>query len=149
MNPQEYEGVLSDWLSGSLFEAKDKFHIVAMGGFGKLYVWGEKYGFSFTIIPSESWMVSQHDFSTAPADMDLHVQCFFMSEDRSYMDTYDLFDEACARLGKLDVGEIYGFHPALALGGAIDVKNLQKVSAVEHLTFLAQLEDLSILQMPD
>jgi hypothetical protein len=149
VNPQEYESVLSEWLSGSIFEGKDKFHVVAMGGFGELYAWGEKYGFSFTIIPSESWIVPQHDFSTPPADMDIHAQCFFMSEKRDYMDTYDLFDETFAQLGQLKIGEIYGFQPALALGGAVAVENLQKVSAIEHLTFLAQLEDLSILQMPE
>jgi hypothetical protein len=149
VNPQEYEGALSSWLSGSVFEGKDSFHVIAMGGFGELYVWGERFGFSFTIIPSESWIVPQHDFSTPQMDIDLHIRCFFLSEERSYMDTYDLFEEACARLGKLKSGEIYGFQPALALGGAVAVENLQKVSAVEHLTFLAQLEDLSILQMPD
>ncbi|EGH49688.1 hypothetical protein PSYPI_47778, partial [Pseudomonas syringae pv. pisi str. 1704B] len=34
--------------------------------------------------------------------------------------------------------EIYGFVPALALGGPMELKNLQRVKLIEHLEFLSQ-----------
>jgi len=59
-----------------------------------------------------------------------------------------MFDEALGKLGPLEATQIYGFVPALALGGARQVSNLQIVSAVEHLTFLAQLDELEVLRLP-
>lgn len=37
---------------------------------------------------------------------------------------------------------MYGFVPALALGGPATLEHLQKVKAVEHRVMLAQLSDL-------
>jgi hypothetical protein len=43
---------------------------------------------------------------------------------------------------------MYGFVPALALGGMPQIKNIEKVSAVEYLTLLAELEALSVVHLP-
>lgn len=56
-----------------------------------------------------------------------------------------LFSPALARLGGLKNDEMYGFLPALALGGPATLDHLQKVPAVEHLVMLAQLSDLRVL----
>ncbi|WP_426342889.1 T6SS immunity protein Tdi1 domain-containing protein [Pseudoduganella sp. S-14] len=40
---------------------------------------------------------------------------------------------------------MYGFSPALALGGASMLKNLRNVKAVEHLILLAQLAPLRLI----
>lgn len=44
-----------------------------------------------------------------------------------------------AKLGPLEVDEMYGFVPTLTIGGAPKLENLQKVKIMEHLTFLADL----------
>lgn len=149
VNPREYDGALSEWLSGSIFEGKDNFHVIATGAFGKIYVWGEEYGNSFSIVATESYIAPRHNFSARPKDKDFDIRCFFSSKKPRYLDSYEMFDQAVARLGRLDVGQMYGFFPAVAIGGTRTVENIQKVSAVEHLTFLAQLEGLSILKIPD
>lgn len=148
VDPQEYEGVLVEWLSGSQFEGKDDFHVIALNAFGDLSIWGEKFGYAFTIASPVSYVVPRQSFTVLPDDMDREVQYFFLTQNRDYEDTYDLFEEAHAELGELEYGQMYGFVPALALGGAVVVENLQKVSAVEHLTFLAQLDELGVLPMP-
>jgi hypothetical protein len=51
----------------------------------------------------------------------------------------DLFDAALPRLGPPSANEVYGFVPALALGGSEDPDNLQRVGANEHLAILFQL----------
>lgn len=43
-------------------------------------------------------------------------------------------------LGPLAWGEIYGFVPALSLGGRNSIRYLQKMQMVEHLVFLASME---------
>ncbi|RMP31864.1 GAD-like domain protein [Pseudomonas coronafaciens pv. atropurpurea] len=44
---------------------------------------------------------------------------------------------------------MYGFVPALALGGPMELENLQKVKTIEHLTFLSQLSPLQDWGFPD
>jgi hypothetical protein len=149
VNPQEYEGVLEEWLSGSIFEGKDDFHVIAMNAFGELYVWGELFGFCFSIIPTESYAVPRKNFVEPSRDPDFDIHCFFLSRDSAYEDIYDLFSAARSRLGGLKFGEVYGFRLAPILGGAINANNLEKTSAVEYLSFLAQLDELEILQMPE
>jgi hypothetical protein len=51
----------------------------------------------------------------------------------------DLFDAALARLGPPNADEIYGFVPALGLGGAEDAASLERVDALVHLDILRQL----------
>ncbi len=40
---------------------------------------------------------------------------------------------------------MYAFVPALALGGVNKLENLQKVKAIEHLNFLAELGEKRIM----
>ena len=50
-----------------------------------------------------------------------------------------LFELALARLGPLDHDTLYGFVPALWLGGEVRVENLQKLDAHGHLELLSQI----------
>ena len=59
-----------------------------------------------------------------------------------------MFTPALAKLGRLKHDEMYGFVPALALGGTSTLANLQKVKAVEHLVLLAQLAPLGVITSP-
>jgi hypothetical protein len=148
VNPQEYEPVLSAWLEGSWFEDKDAFYVIARSAFGELYVWGERFGFSIVIFSPESYAIPQHEFQAIPESVNFDLRCFFSAQSRDANDFDGLFAKAYQRLGPLAVDELYGFVPALALGGGIEAKNVQKVSAVEHLIFLAEIEDLKILRLP-
>ncbi|EGH08166.1 hypothetical protein PSYMP_05689, partial [Pseudomonas amygdali pv. morsprunorum str. M302280] len=53
------------------------------------------------------------------------------------------------KLGPLKSDEMYGFVPALALGGPMELEKLQKVKTIEHLTFLSQLSPLQDWGFPD
>jgi hypothetical protein len=59
-----------------------------------------------------------------------------------------LFARARKKLGVLAAGEMYGFVPALALGGTASVATLEKVAIIEHLDILAQLGPLRIFENP-
>ena len=65
------------------------------------------------------------------------------------MQYYDepLFADALKRLGPLDEGEVYGFVPALQLGGAFDVEHLRRMRLAEHASFIAQLQPLKLTRL--
>lgn len=78
------------------------------------------------------------------------LQLFFASSSR---DAYDLkevddqplFERALEKLGPLDHDTMYGFVPALALGGEPSLDLLQKLSAQAHLDVLSQMTELQVM----
>ncbi|WP_322404849.1 DUF1851 domain-containing protein [Massilia luteola] len=50
-----------------------------------------------------------------------------------------LFQRALKKLGPLEPDEVYGFEPAIALGGKMRPENLAKLKLDVHLTILRQL----------
>jgi hypothetical protein len=82
-------------------------------------------------------------------EFDDKIALFFASQNRESNDLDDLFQLALKKLGSLQPDEMYGFVPALALGGPGDLKHLQKLKTIEHLTFLSQLAPLTDWGFPD
>lgn len=60
-----------------------------------------------------------------------------------------IFPAALKRLGRLAPGEIYGFVPALQLGGDSVVQNVHKFPIVEHLLLLASLTEFRLKRYVD
>jgi hypothetical protein len=85
----------------------------------------------------------------SPDRFDEEIEGFFVSMDREANDFDDLFEEALKKLGPLKPDEMYGFVPAIALGGPGTLNTLQKVKTIEHLTFLSQLSPLTDWGFPD
>ena len=78
------------------------------------------------------------------------MQLFFSSTSRDTYDVIDsddqpLFERALAKLGPLDHDTMYGFVPALALGGEPSLDRLQKLEAHIHLSILSQVTELRIM----
>ena len=141
VNPQEYEGVVSSWIEGTSFEERDTYHLIARSAFGDLYLWGEKTGFSLKIISCISRCVI-YDFEITNNEMDRELQNFLLSTEVEYNDFDDLFKPAKKKLGTLRHDEMYGFVPALMLGGSASLDHVEKLKAVEHLILLSQLAEL-------
>jgi hypothetical protein len=51
--------------------------------------------------------------------------------------------------GALALGEVYGFVPALALGGAAHVETAKRMKALEHFAILAQAGKVGLYEYPD
>lgn len=141
VNPQEYDGVVASWLEGTPFEGRDNYHLIARGAFGDLYLWGETTGYSLKITSLYSRCV-MNDPVVSSGDMDAELQSFILSRNPESNDFEDLFEPARKKLGMLRHDEMYGFVPALMLGGSETLANLEKVKAVEHLMILSQLAEL-------
>ncbi|WP_268800130.1 GAD-like domain-containing protein [Pseudomonas huanghezhanensis] len=141
VNPQEYEGVVASWIEGTKLEERDTYHLIARGAFGDLYLWGEKTGFSLKITSVFSRCVI-HDFEITSEEMDRELQGFIVSRNVDSNDVEDLFNPTRRKLGTLRHDEMYGFVPALMLGGEPTLDQVEKVKAVEHLILLSQLSEL-------
>ncbi|HEL5052451.1 TPA: DUF1851 domain-containing protein [Stenotrophomonas maltophilia] len=144
-DPDEYAEALHAWLYGTEFYGKDHYYVIGRTAFGDLTLWGTKTGRSLTIncpwamiFPTDKsrWMKEGKE------DFLISAWVAFMTfDDMDETDDNDalLFDRAVKQLGPLAHDEMYGFVPALALGGPCRLDHLQKVKAAEHLLFLAQL----------
>jgi len=141
VNPQDYEEVVKSFIQGTSLEGRDTYHIIARGAFGDLYLYGEKTGFSLDIVPYTSNYCGRTREPGA-TDTNKEVQGFFLLMERESNDFGDFFEPAKNKLGRLKCDEIYGFIPALALGGAVKLENIEKVKMVEHLVLLSQLSPL-------
>ncbi|EPF64475.1 GAD-like domain-containing protein [Pseudomonas syringae] len=148
VNPQDYEHILDQWISATSLYQQDNYHVIARSAFGILYIWGEKNGYCLTLNAYIS-RYSTRKSIFAGEKLDLGAKAFFSSMIAEYNDLDDLFKPALKSLGALKSDEMYGFVPALALGGPMELKNLQKVKTIEHLTFLSQLSPLQDWGFPD
>ena len=150
-DPDDYSEVLNAWLYGTNFHRKDKYYVIGRTAFGKLVVWGTKSGPSLTIVANMA-MIFPSDKSDRIKDgyADSMISNWLAATRRSSLDEDDdddrpLFERALKALGPLAEDEIYGFVPALGMGGPARLDHLKKVKAVEHLIFLAQLGDPKIM----
>jgi len=148
VNPAEYDAVVGPWLEQSGIANPDSYHVVARGAFGDLYLWQSVTGSKLTLD------VNYHRFlltslKLSPSRADARVRSFFVSKNRTSNDFNGLFSKALNKLGPLQPDEMYGFVPAIALGGPGTLNTLQKVKTIEHLTFLSQLSPLTDWGLPD
>jgi hypothetical protein len=148
VNPQEYEGVVASWIGGTKFEERDAYHLIARSAFGDLYLWGEKTGASLKITSVLS-RCDVDDFEITSDELDRELQNFLLSTEVEYNDFGDLFQPAKKKLGTLRHDEMYGFVPALMLGGPDTLDHLEKVKAVEHLILLSQITELQPYSFSD
>ncbi|WP_199610067.1 GAD-like domain-containing protein [Flocculibacter collagenilyticus] len=151
VNPDDYEDILREWLQGTPFEENDDYYVIARGAFGKLFVWGERTGQSIKIegnygmiFPTDCTDDLNEDGAT------LTIELFFSSLykesiDLLGIDDKPLFERTFKKLGELSSDEMYGFEPALALGGEPKLENLKKVPVLEHLSFLASLGEKRVM----
>ena len=148
VNPQEYEGVTASLIEGTILEKRDRYHLIARGAFGDLYFFGEKTGFSLKIL-AHVGRYRGSEYALTKADMDREVQSFFLSKEKASVDFDDMFEPAKKKLGMLKHDEMYGFVPALVLGGSSELASLEKVTAVEHLILLSQIATLEPYSFSD
>lgn len=146
VDPDEYEDLVDEWLADTQLEQLNAFHVIARSAFGDLYVCGEKSGRSVTIacpIHMISALPKELKAKTKD-DLNLSIRSFFAFSKPTRFDMQDesgqpLFERAMAKLGALESDEIYGFEPAVVLGGKVNLENLAKVKTDVHLTILRQL----------
>ena len=144
VNPSEFEEIKDEWLRDTFLPQVDNFHVIARTAFGKMFLWGEKTGNSVVISPCTN-MISglEKNLKRTIDDPDFYVRTFFGFLTKNRCDVKDedgrrLFDRAVKKLGPLRSDEVFGFEPALVLGGRMDLNNIRKLNMDVHLTILRQ-----------
>ena len=145
VDPEDYEDLVDEWLENTSIEQIDVFHVVGRTAFGDLHVCGERTGVNMTIsCPINAIFALPKDLKPkSKEDQDWSVRSFVglsASEcDLEDESGFPLFERAVAKLGPLEPDEIYGFEPAIVLGGKMQLENLVKINLDVHLTILRQL----------
>lgn len=147
VDPDEWEDELDAWIGDTEFMERDTYYVIARTAFGELILWGEQSGQSLKVVTLYGMVFpkfNQEAFVRRGANNAL--QLFFGCTSRNSYDTNDedekpLFERALVKLGLLDHNTMYGFVPALALGGAASLDHLQKLDAHVYLDFLSQITE--------
>jgi hypothetical protein len=124
--------------------------VYAYTAFGELFVWNTRWLTLRIDLPLRR--ISPRYPITVPPEASKELTLSSALASIS-LDTYDmrdangepLFERTVQKLGPLAFGEVYGFFPALALGGAWEIGKLHRVRASEHFAILAQLGPFTII----
>jgi hypothetical protein len=153
VNPRDYAELLESWLQKTPLWGRENFYVIARTAFGKLHVWGDK-SHDDTIIDPHYNTVLPADLpekEITPEQIERHMGIFFNVKNKKSTDYYDkddklLFKKALKKLGHLEPDEMYTFSPALAAGGAADIKNVTKAKIHEQLAILSELDTPQMLK---
>jgi hypothetical protein len=145
VDPEDYRGVVEFWLRDTPFERIDNYHAFARTAFGTLYLWGERNQRRISVVcPLNSIVALKNEVTSRSINPDLAIKSLFamMEPEHADMRGIDgelLFERVRGTLGPLAWDEVYGFEPALVLGGSPVVENVRKLRADVHLSILRQL----------
>lgn len=117
----------------------------------ELYVWSRK-GYGIYISFTDSRVTSQKNILNPSTGKQYGEDFLIGSNIHSAISDggmQDYFPEAVERLGKLSPDELFGFVPALQLGGDPFPENLQRFKVMEYLEFLAQIEPLILVEITE
>jgi hypothetical protein len=150
VDPEPYAPVVEAWLDGTPFATLDRYHAIARSAFGWLFLWGARTGPSLSIVTPHGMLNAKGDGATlVAANVDVTLSAFLISKQRRLLDQTDarkkpLFERAVKMLGALAADEMYGYEPALVIGGSNDLGNLVRVNAIVHMAILAEFSEKQI-----
>ena len=131
-NPAEYQPILDNWLTGTLFEERNDLSVIARSAFGELYVWAKGKGKVLKINPIISTIFyfpedDQNNYTLEEENK--YMRYFWGTKKVKFIDNTDeneqpMFDRALKTLGPLKSDEMYGLKFARMLGGDISLDNL-------------------------
>jgi hypothetical protein len=153
VNPSDYTEVVDAWLSNNGIEGRDSYFAIARTAFGRVFLWNKSSGQTATISGLFSEIITTPpNRSVLAGDEVSAVEAFMATKEPDALDIEDekekkIFKRAVEKLGALKADEMYGFEPALVIGGAPKLDNLVKVKVIEHLILLQQFGEIEILHM--
>lgn len=133
----------------------EETHVVGYSAFGELLAWNERFEQVLISLPKlevRSDVIVDSQWA-GKCHLTFELELLTMMEGAfDFIEQTDeadyLFDRALARLGQLNLGECYGFVPALALGGRALLKNLERLDALVHFSILADLGPCQLVEGP-
>lgn len=151
-HPQDLKPVLELALGNDPALSWHSCHAFAYTAFGEIYFYSTTYGCgAIEVLTGNVYCENLTSPATADSDIEYSIYVPFSMSDESLdfddIDGAPLFKKAQKKLGKIGVGECYGFAPALDIGGTRSITNLKKERAPEHLSIIAQLKRFKLLKI--
>lgn len=126
-NPMDYYDTMSDWT-----EDANECHVLMRSAFGMLYyLKNEKY-----------YSLDVHDGYISDLQNNFKFVIEFSLKNKDYQNDVllkKLYQKAVKIHKVPNYDEVFAFVPAIAIGGAYEVENIQLCNLWEHLSFLSQL----------
>lgn len=127
VNPAEFDDVLQDWTPDA-----SKSSVIVRTAFGDMFYWNDAGCHLVDVDFGQANRVTGNvqvlfDYLLTPGGL--------LEESLDYPN----FKAALPRLGPPAADEVYGYVPAIGLGGPPDPNNLRRVKLREHLNMLSQL----------
>ncbi|CDL84811.1 GAD-like domain-containing protein [Xenorhabdus szentirmaii] len=151
VNPDDYEDIVDMWLEDTPFESMDSYHVIARNDFGKLYLCGQETGRNISISCVSNTIIydKKEFYKKDKKRLDLDIAAFFANKSVKSLDLKGsgktgIFSRAVKKHGPLNTDEIFGFEPAIVLGGEIKLENVKKLNMHIHLDILRQLSEPDI-----
>ncbi|MFM2623671.1 GAD-like domain-containing protein [Vibrio owensii] len=152
-NPAEFEDVLEQFLNGTVFAENDNYHVIARSAYGQLYLWGEKTGYSLSVIPHLNWIktVLGNEDDISRGEADIAVQRFIGFRETQDIDiknkTRSLFPLILKKYGDLGKDEVMVFTPYLFMGGKKSAESMTKENLHVYLQVMADMGGAEIVDM--
>lgn len=144
VDPSKYSAYAQFWCDQFSAMAGAEYLVFARSAFGELFAVRSDTGNVVSLAFHSGSIVFPSDIALPLKKKDSGVLAFFTCHDPEAFDIEDeggepLFARAIEQLGELDENEMFGFEPALALGGRMSLENLRRLRMDVHLDILAQL----------
>jgi hypothetical protein len=152
-NPLEFQSIMNIILQGDPDFQPEHTSMFGYSAFGKIMAWNRTQGFLGVSLP-RLWASARRPGKIP----DVTILSSLMGiGDFNYGDWREddtdgktfLFERVRKAHGPLQLGEVYGFFPALELGGRAHVKTARRVKALEHFAILAQLGPATLFDYPN
>ncbi|MFE3187585.1 GAD-like domain-containing protein [Nocardia sp. NPDC059240] len=152
-DPVQWQDTVDDWTVGlRLPSGDDSWIAVTRSAFGRMTLWGRRTGLSLTVVPDRGWVFANDQSHEMATDFDRDVQLYASllatSEDTLDPEADDdkpLFKRVLKKLGPVSHDTMYGFVPAMALGGPTLPNHAEIVDAAVHMQLLSQLNPRAMM----
>ncbi|MEB3792241.1 MULTISPECIES: GAD-like domain-containing protein [Acinetobacter] len=144
VNPDDYQDVLDAWLEHIELPPHEEYFVFGRSAFGDLIIWGTIHGRCLKISSVTSQIFPNME-KMEQGEEDFILRNYISTPTKKTFDFKDyknkpLFDRAVKKYGVLKPNEVFGFEPALILGGEAKIENVRKLPIISHLQFLASLD---------
>lgn len=146
VNPDKFSSYAEAWCSRLESLAGKHYLVFGRSAFGDLYALQESSGRVVTVSFVTGLVWGPKNLAKPPKNFEIGVQSFFGSAFKTDFDMEDelgssLFKRGVSLFGPIGSNEMFGFEPALSIGGKISSENLRKLRFDVHIDMLSQLTE--------
>jgi hypothetical protein len=151
-NPFTFQPIIELLLQGDAELRPDRTAMLGYSAFGKIMAWNHDHGLLHVDLPFLWASIDPIEPGGTPDQTVIAALMGINDFDYGDCDEDDveqeslLFERVRKAHGPLQLGEVYGFFPALELGGRAHVETARRVKALEHFAILAQLGPVTLFK---